>query len=752
MGRKVTLDGCDLCLRQHYQFLNSVKEISSTTLKLNKDVVNHVVANCQKEFCDLFGFELFEVMKENSEELSMSKEMSERIEGYMEQYTAEEVPFSKKLLDISKEELYSTIAMVTKDNIKVEMDEEMLKIKIAGRKEDVNVIHQQFHSVVAEMEKELNITSEQIKVPEHKLELLLLHDVDDVVHNDFHVEIKIEPSKGVIIIKGTEKQVDLAAKELLQKCSQITEDNIDLNEPKKRFLQSGGLAILNNGLKTIGLKGMVSFSKLERRKAKVLFADAALEDVHSYIKDNMFEKHYSVDEDSLSLLKSNKWEEFCENVATDASVKIFQDEKRSTDIAFIGEKRNVEETYEKLQKFMKRNTIIKKRVDMDEGYARYLITYCRKDLEEIEEKLEEQSVTVHFEEEKGTIEIDGTKEGVKTAMNQIREVQISIATDKICFDKQRMQHYLQSEEGNVFLKGIEFNHKCLIQLTEDNGEPASKSSSTRPKSYQDKPTSMLLCSYETQEKISLKVFKGDITVQGCEVIVNAANEELKHVGGVAKSILDAGGKEIQDECDAYVKAEGKLYEGELYNGSPGKLGCKRLIHAVGPRWDSTKREKIRKILSVTCTKVLEEAVTYRSIALPAIGSGIFGIPKNVCADVMIQAAQEFSKKNENCALEEIHFVNIDDASGKVFVEEFRRRFGGRSSFKNYQGNTPISKFRSSELRTRSSIQTKERKKEVEPEDGKRRRIPGNFVITKRNMKISVVVGDLSTYKVIQNIP
>ena len=748
MNREQTLDGSVLCLREHYQFLETVKETSSKKIKLNKDVVNHVAANCEKGFCDQFSFELLEFVKESTEELSLEKEMSEKIEVYMEQFTVEGVPFSKKLLDISKAELHSTIGMMTKDNITVAIDEELLKIKIAGKKEDVNVICRQFQSAVAEMEKELNITSEQIEIPEHKLELLLLHGVDDVVRNDFHVEIEIESSKGIIIVKGTKKKIDSATKELLTKCNQITEDNIDLNEPKKRFIQSGGLDVLNNGLRTTGLKGMVSFSKSERRKAKVLVFGAELEDVHSFIKDNMFEKHYLVDEDSLALLKSNKWQEFCENEDIDASVKIFEDEEKSTDISLIGKTQNVEQTYERLQEFMKRNTIVKKKIDLDEGYARYLTSHCRKDLDEIEEKLEEQSVTVHFEEDIGTIEVDGTKEGVKEATNQIREVLTSIEMDKIRFDNQRMQQYLQSNEGHVFLKGIESNYKCLIRLTEDNGELATKSSSTRPKSYQDKPTSVLLCSYETPENVSLKVFKGDITAHSCDVIVNAANGDLNHVGGVAKSILDAGGKEIQDECNAYVKAEGKLYEGELYNGSPGKLGCKRLIHAVGPRWDSSKREKTCKILSVTCSRVLEEARSHRSIALPAIGSGIFGIPKEICADIMIQAAQEFSKKHENCALKEIHFVNIDDASGKVFVKEFLKKFGGRSSFKNFQANTPKSRFRSHD--SRSFAKTKERKKEVEPEDevSMRRRVPGDFVITKENMKISVVVGDLSTYKVI----
>ena len=55
------------------------KETSSKKIKLNKDVVNHVAANCDKRFCDQFGFELLELVKENTEELSLEKEMLETV-------------------------------------------------------------------------------------------------------------------------------------------------------------------------------------------------------------------------------------------------------------------------------------------------------------------------------------------------------------------------------------------------------------------------------------------------------------------------------------------------------------------------------------------------------------------------------------------------------------------------------------------------------------------------------------------------
>ena len=239
--------------------------------------------------------------------------------------------------------------------------------------------------------------------------------------------------------------------------------------------------------------------------------------------------------------------------------------------------------------------------------------------------------------------------------------------------------------------------------------------------------------------------KDDITAHGCDVIVNSANASLKHVGGVSKSILDAGGNEIQDECDAYVKTKGPLFDGECFSGNPGKLPCNRLIHAVGPQWDNSKREKICKTLSFTCKRALEEARDYRSIAIPAIGSGIFGIPKDICADIMIKAAEEFGKKYDNCALKEIRFVNIDDATSQVFLKKFREKFGGRSSFNDNQGNTTGSRFGSSVPRSQAK-ESKREEKDVTAEVLSRRK-PGDFITTTGGMKISVVVGDFWTYKV-----
>ena len=727
--------------------METITETSSKLISLDADILAHAISNCEKEICDRFGAETLEILCERKEELILPKELAEEIEEYMGQLTVKEIQFCKKLLDTSSEEFKLLITSMNKHNITIAIDEELPRLKLVGKEKYVKEIYEQLKYKITEMEKGLEVVTETLSMQVYKLELFLLHGVDEKLKNDFHVDVKIEPRKQNITIKGHEKKVSLATKDALQKCSQIMEDHMDLNETGKRFLESRRLAMLNSGMKAVGLKGMVSLRESRGNKAKVLaFDDAKIKDVHSYLNSNMFEKHYVLEEDSLTLLRSNKWKEFCEGIATSTSVMMNTAKKNK--ISLMGKKSEVEETYEKLQDFMKRNTIVKVNIDMDEGYARYLSKYCGKDFVEIERKLEEQYVRVYFVEDEGAVKIDGTKDGVKEGKKWVEDILSNIAKDKICFDKPRMHKYLGSEEGKLFIEGIESKHKCLIQQAEDDEGTSSKILSIRPKPHPDKPSSKLLCSFETPEKVSLKVYKGDITAHGSDVIVNAANDELKHIGGVAKSILDAGGKEIQDECNAHVKAKGKVFEGQCFSGSPGKLPCKRLIHAVGPQWDYNKREKICKTLRVTSMRVFEEAMGYRSIALPAIGSGVYGIPKEICADIMIKSAEEFSKKYDNSTLKEIHFVNIDDKTSQVFVKKFRETFGESSSFSGNQANNSSNRFGS--FQSRPFFQAKERNRESNsPHQSLRRRKPDDFIITKDNMKISVVVGDLSKYKVIQ---
>ncbi|CAH3022633.1 unnamed protein product [Porites evermanni] len=183
----------------------------------------------------------------------------------------------------------------------------------------------------------------------------------------------------------------------------------------------------------------------------------------------------------------------------------------------------------------------------------------------------------------------------------------------------------------------------------------------------------------TEPLLSVAEGKDDITKQRVDVIVNAANRELQHDAGVATAILAKGGRTINEESQAIIRIRGFLKDGEVVVTNSGKLPCKAIVHAVGPRCNDVGGKKSKKILRQACLNsfIETEKLNMTSIALPAIGSGINGVPKDVCAEVMFNAVDEYARRGDakKKKISDIRFVNIDDSSVQAFSEELKKRYG-----------------------------------------------------------------------------
>jgi putative ATPase len=174
----------------------------------------------------------------------------------------------------------------------------------------------------------------------------------------------------------------------------------------------------------------------------------------------------------------------------------------------------------------------------------------------------------------------------------------------------------------------------------------------------------------------LRVVHGDLTQESVDAIVNAANEWLAHGGGVAGAIVRRGGLEVQWESDAWVEAHGKLPVGGVAVTGAGRLPAKRVIHAVGPVWhggDDDEPDDLRAAAANSLRAADEHRCT--SVAMPAISSGIFGFPKDLCAEILLDAAVDYFAQNPSSQVRELRFTNIDWPTVKAFVEAFTKRFG-----------------------------------------------------------------------------
>lgn len=154
--------------------------------------------------------------------------------------------------------------------------------------------------------------------------------------------------------------------------------------------------------------------------------------------------------------------------------------------------------------------------------------------------------------------------------------------------------------------------------------------------------STIIASYSLYDGLQVFVCQGDITKQCADALVNAANQDLDHSGGVAAALSQAGGPDIQRESYELVKYMGKIPIGEVLVTTGGNLRCKKLLHAVGPVGGKAG-DKDRILLEKTVLSILNlsETMAFQSVAIPCISSGVFGVPLTVCCEAIVAAVKDF---------------------------------------------------------------------------------------------------------------
>jgi len=163
-------------------------------------------------------------------------------------------------------------------------------------------------------------------------------------------------------------------------------------------------------------------------------------------------------------------------------------------------------------------------------------------------------------------------------------------------------------------------------------------------------------------KTVISLVKGDITDCRVDAIVNAANSALQMGGGVAGAIRRAGGESIQGECNRI----GGTPVGTAVITGAGKLPAHHVIHAVGPRMGEGDED--RKLENATRSSLaLADKHKLRSVALPAISSGIFGYPVDRCARNMLRTTFDYLAKGEH-SLEKVVFCLYDQRTFHEFSE------------------------------------------------------------------------------------
>jgi O-acetyl-ADP-ribose deacetylase (regulator of RNase III) len=160
---------------------------------------------------------------------------------------------------------------------------------------------------------------------------------------------------------------------------------------------------------------------------------------------------------------------------------------------------------------------------------------------------------------------------------------------------------------------------------------------------------------------------GDLTDQDVDAIVNAANNDLVLGGGVAGAIRRRGGPSIQDECTAH----GPVRVGEAVITGGGQLQARHVIHAasmaLGGRTTATSLHA-----SMAATFEIARRSSFKTVAVPAVGTGIAGFPLDECARIMATCLS--GAFHEGWEPSEVRFVLYDEDARRAFEPPFLTTF------------------------------------------------------------------------------
>jgi O-acetyl-ADP-ribose deacetylase (regulator of RNase III) len=151
---------------------------------------------------------------------------------------------------------------------------------------------------------------------------------------------------------------------------------------------------------------------------------------------------------------------------------------------------------------------------------------------------------------------------------------------------------------------------------------------------------------------TLEVAQGDITREAVDAIVNAANSGLTRGGGVCGAIFSAAGSELDGACAEL----GGCPTGDA-KATPGfRLPARWIIHAVGPVWhggDSGEPELLAS--AYRRSLAMADEIGARSVAFPAISTGIYGYPLDAATEVAVRTCRD-----AETSVDLIRFVAFDD--------------------------------------------------------------------------------------------
>ncbi|XP_066431384.1 protein mono-ADP-ribosyltransferase PARP14-like [Eleutherodactylus coqui] len=557
------------------------------------------------------------------------------------------------------------------------------KVFLVGTMKDVDKIEMAFRKLVEEITQKAERRSQVTTVTE-PMSAALYHVIRSgglekkILADTPELRMEYDPSTHHVKLTGLRDEILQAKYEILSAKLGLKSKSLQLNPHVLQFLMSADRDEVSRLL--FVRHNINALMEMEENMIKLTgYTKKELMDAEEQINREVIYQRIPVEDKNI--LKNPEWRslqsDLLESLNSETCTFIIQEfpPGAESDLVVAGLSSNVDKTYKTLHDFVEKKTPMEKNIKVKSMAVLQFINKEKKVWEDLKQ------INVGVQIRHRNIHLTGAKCYVEKAASHVQAVLSSIYDETLRIDKPGAKKFCLCNE-EIYVPLAKNKYKCVIYLQKDKKDDDDDDDDDAiPKSFPNESQLQI----QLPQGVTISVYRGDLCRHHADVIVNAANEDLKHVGGLAFAILRAAGQTLQDDCDRIVRKRGRLSPGESVITDAGKLPCKQVIHTVGPRWDSSSPERCKDRLQAAISSSLALAAQHghRSIGIPAVSSGVFDFPVHICAQNIVSAVNDFVEGNgKSSSVTNINLVDTKDETIAAFTKTLKEQFGDQNSPRN----------------------------------------------------------------------
>ncbi|XP_077305871.1 protein mono-ADP-ribosyltransferase PARP14-like isoform X2 [Lithobates pipiens] len=619
------------------------------------------------------------------------------------------------------------------------------KVFLVGLVKDVAKTDPTFRQLIEETTKQVERKSqsmiETLSMSPALYQIMCNSNLEKNILNQVpELKMDYDVPRKAIRLSGLREEVLTAKCEILNITQQMKSISIQMNPPLVQFLMSTDNEELSSLLfvrHRINAMLAIEYGAVQL----TAYSKKDLTEAEEQMKRELICREVPVEEKST--LKIPEWGSLQSHLlescnAEKTTVLILESSSGvENNVVIAGLSSNVDKCYQKVSDFLEKNTPMDKNIKVK---SMVVMQFLKEEKKQMLDGLKNDNLTVVIRNK--NIRLRGPRIYVTEAHSHISNVVRSLCSDTLTIDKPGAKKFCLANE-EIYVTMARNTYRCLIRLQKEEEEE-------EPEEEEPEEMEESQCQINLPNGMVISVHKDDLCRHRADVIVNAANEDLKHVGGLALALLKAAGPKLQEDSDHIRKTEGRLSAGESVITDSCRLPCKQVIHTVGPRWYSEPPGKRERLLQKAITSSLELAEEYchTSIAIPAISSGIFGCPVDKSAENIINAIKEYAERKPKgkSTLKEIRLVDTNVDTIKIFSSTLKRKFGEEES-------EPPPKYRVNRAEGVERYVPSQRVYEPRVSSNEPR-VSGNQMMTKENIVIRVREGfiqDATTDAIVNSV-